>query len=100
MDVMVSEKCQRDQQRTRLRSEPCPYWLSFRSDDGPRGLCVACREMRAQLPRPPAKPCGGLGRLDGELGLKRIQMPSALNPLGSLEPSGLPIWQQSQAIPK
>ena len=57
-------------------------------------------KMGSQLPRPPAKSCGDLGGLDGELGLKRIHMPRALDPLGSLEPSGLPICQPSQVIPK
>jgi hypothetical protein len=43
---------------------------------------------------------GPLGTLDGILRLKRITIPSALDPLGSLAPSGLPICQPSQVIPK
>jgi hypothetical protein len=47
-----------------------------------------------------AKSSGHLDLLAGLDGMKRIHMHGALDPLGSLEPSGLPIWQQSQAITK
>jgi len=56
--------------------------------------------MGSQLPRPPAKSCGDLGGLDGDLLLNIIQLDMALDRLGSLEPSGLPICQSAQAIPK
>ena len=60
--------------------------------------------MGSQLPRVPtncARPLGTLdGLLAGILGMTRTHKPRALDPLGSLEPSGLPIWQRSQAIPK
>jgi hypothetical protein len=60
--------------------------------------------MGSQLPRLPAKSSGILGTLDGlvagNLGIKRTHNPRAFDPLGSLESSGLPIWQPSQAITK
>jgi hypothetical protein len=47
-----------------------------------------------------AKSSGLLGLLAGIHGTKRIHMPRALDPLGSIEPSGLPFCQPSQAITK